>query len=89
MTEEVKDINNKVFSTRLSSLENPNAKVLKQAMKHANNDKGNGSYPLLSNFPKLASTCNTTLPPKDFVRHHISTNDPPIYSASRRLSREI
>ena len=89
MTEEVIDINNKTPSTRLLSLGNPNVKVLKQAIKQAHNDKRNGYHSLLSNFSKLTGTFNAILPPKHSERHHICTNDPPIYCTPRRLSPEI
>ena len=85
MIEEVIDINNETPSTRLLWLGNPNVEVSKQAIKQANNDERNGYYSLLSNFPKLTSTFNATLPPKHSVRHH----DPPIYSTPRWFSPEI
>ena len=73
MTEEVIDINNKTPSTRLLSLENPNVKVPKQAIKQANNDKRNGYHLLLSNFSKLTGTFNAILPPKHSVRQGSAT----------------
>ena len=89
MIKEVIDINNKTSCTRLLSLGNPNVEVPKQAIKQANNDERNVYYLLLSNFPKLTSTFNATLPPKHSVGHHICTDDPPIYSTQRRFSPEI
>ena len=71
------------------SLGNPNVEVPKQAIKQANNDERNVYYLLLRNFPKQTSTLNATLPPKNSVRHHICTNDPPIYSTQHRFSPEI
>ena len=89
MIEELININNETPSTRLLSLGNPNVEVPKQAIKQANNHERNVYYLFLSNFPKLTSTFNATLPPKHSVRHHICTNDPPIYSTQRRFSLEI